>query len=114
MDTTANPLQALPSSLQTLQAMGVLLERLERLPRGAAASQYRDVVAAVRRLLGEAEPGPALDALLTALPATAELYENMNYAHAGLCRSPLDASLQAEQAARAVLGKVGRGAAYTR
>jgi hypothetical protein len=106
---TATPLQA-PPTLLSLRSMGVLLERLERLPRGAAASQYRDVAVQVQRLLAETEPGPALSALLQALPATAELYENMNYANAGLCRSSLDAALQAELAARAVIAKMGRGA----
>lgn len=106
---TATPLKA-PPTLLSLRSMGVLLERLERLPRGAAASQYRDVALKVQRLLGEAEPGDELSALLQALPATAELYENMNYAHAGLCRSPLDAALEGELAARAAIAKMGRGA----
>ena len=90
-----------------LAAVGTLLERLERLPRSAAPEQYRDVVLKVQKLLGEAEPGMALDALLAALPATAELYENLHYAHSGLCRSPLDAALSAELAAQAAWAKWG-------
>ena len=97
----------LPIDLQPLAAMGMLLERLERLPRTAAPSQYRDVVMQVQRLLGEAEPGAAFDALLAGLPATAELYENMNYAYAGLCRSPPEAALSAEVAARLAIAKIG-------
>jgi hypothetical protein len=42
----------------------------------------------------------ALAALLDTHPAAAELYENVNYQHAGLCRSALDASLDAERQAR--------------
>jgi hypothetical protein len=93
---------------QVLAAMGQLLERLERLPRGASPEQYRDVVLKVQALLGDAEPGAELDALLSSLPATAELYENLRYAQAGLCRSPLDASLEAELAARASLRRSAR------
>ena len=103
---TSTPLQ-IPAALWPLMAMGTLLERLERLPRGAAPAQYRDVVLKVQGLLGEAEPGAALDAVLTALPAVAELYENLHYAHAGLCRSPLEAALDAELAAKASLAKSG-------
>ena len=107
---TETPLQV-PTLLWPLAAVGTLLERLERLPRSAAPEQYRDVVLKVQKLLGEAEPGMALDAVLAALPATAELYENMHYAHSGLCRSPLDAALNAELAAKASWAKwVGAGA----
>jgi hypothetical protein len=100
----------LPGRLHALAAMALLLERLERQPRSASAEQYRGVVAQINTLLAAAEPGEALDALLKAAPATAELYENLIYAHAGLCRSPLEASLNAELAAAAVLNKVRRGA----
>jgi hypothetical protein len=95
----------LPARLQTLAAMALLLERLENQPRSASAEQYRGVVAQINTLLAAAEPGEALDALLRAAPATAELYENLIYAHAGLCRSPLEASLNAELAATAALAR---------
>jgi hypothetical protein len=98
----------LPARLQTLAAMALLLERLERQPRSASAEQYRSVVDQIKTLLAAAEPGAALDALLKAAPATAELYENLIYAHAGLCRSPLEAALNAELAASAVLAKARR------
>jgi hypothetical protein len=94
-------------ALQPLAAMGLLLERLERLPRNATATQYRDVVIKIQSLLGAAAPGFALDALLGALPATAELYENLHYAQAGLCRSRQDAAVEAELAVRALLAKQG-------
>jgi hypothetical protein len=93
----------LPASLHALAAMAGLLERLERTPRQASAEQYRAVVQRVQALLAAAEPGAALDALLQAAPATAELYENLQYTHAGLCRSPLEAALNAELAASAAL-----------
>lgn len=107
MQADARP--ALPHSLRALAAMAALLERLEREPRrhsgSASASQYRDVVRQVGELLAQAEPGPALEMLLAAAPATAELYENLQYAHAGLVRSPLEAALNAELAAAAVIGR---------
>lgn len=110
MQTDARP--ALPSSLRALAAMAALLERLDREPHrsgGASAAQYRAVVRQVSDLLAEAEPGPALDRLLAAAPATAELYENLQYAHAGLVRSPLEAALNAELAAAAAIGRARAG-----
>jgi hypothetical protein len=91
--------------------MAALLERLERTPRAASAEQYRSVVKRVDQLLAEAEPGEALHALLEVAPATAEIYENRQYAHAGLCRSPLDASLAAEKEAVAAIARSRKPAA---
>ena len=98
----------LPARLQTLAAMAMLLERLENQPRSASPDQYRGVVTQINTLLAAAEPGPALDSLLTAAPATAELYENLTYEHAGLCRSPLEVALNAELAVGAALEKARR------
>ena len=42
----------------------------------------------------------ALATLLDSHPAAAELYENVNYQYAGLCRSSLDISLAAERLAK--------------
>jgi hypothetical protein len=100
--------QTFPAALHELAAMAVLLERLERLPRKASAEQYRRVVQRVTRLLNEAEPGNALNALLAVAPATAEIYENLQYAHAGLCRSPIDRAMAAEQAATAAIDHARR------
>jgi hypothetical protein len=47
-----------------------------------------------------------LQAVLNTFPAAAELYENLNYQHAGLCRSPLDRSLAAEVKARELIRKL--------
>ena len=85
-----------PAQLEPLLGLAHLLERMERLPSALHASQYRSVVTRVQSLLQEAAPGETLDALLGAFPATAELYENLHYAQAGLCRSPLDAAVAAE------------------
>ena len=85
-----------PAQLEPLLGLAHLLERMERLPSSLNATQYRSVVTRVQSLLQEAAPGESLDALLGAFPATAELYENLHYARAGLCRSPLDAAVSAE------------------
>src|SRR5688572_11135691 len=92
-----------PAALHELAAMAVLLERLERQPRKASAEQYREVVQRTNKLLQQAEPGEALTALLAVAPATAELYENLQYEHAGLCCSPLEHAIAAEQDASAAI-----------
>jgi hypothetical protein len=99
-----------PAALQDLAAMAALLERLERQPRAASAEQYRHVVRSVSKLLEDAEPGDALNALLAVAPATAEIYENQQYAQAGLCRSPLERATAAEQAAAAAIDHARRAA----
>lgn len=102
---------SIPARLQSLAAVAGLLERLERQPLGASAAQYRDVARLLRTLLSEAAPCAELDALLAASPALAEMYENQHYAQAGLCRSPLEAGLNAELAATAALTRAARKAA---
>ena len=71
----------------------------------ASAEQYRRVVQQVSALLATAEADAHLDALLAAAPATATLYENLNYVHAGLCRAPLEAALNAELSAGVAIDK---------
>jgi hypothetical protein len=97
-----------PTALHDLAAMAALLERLESQPRKASADQYRDVVRRVSQMLEESEPGVALHALLAVAPATAEIYENLQYAHAGLCLSPIDLATAAEQAAAAAIERLRR------
>ena len=100
--------RTLPAALHDLAAMAMLLERLERQPRKAGADQYRTVVQRVSPLLEGAEPGDDLHALLAVAPATAEIYENLHYVHAGLCLAPLDRATAAEQAAAAAIERSRR------
>ncbi len=95
----------LPARLHSLAAMAGLLERLEHQPSSASAEQYRDVARQVTTLLTNVAVDEHLHALLNAAPAAAELYENMRYAMAGLCRTPLDDALNAELAATAAIAK---------
>lgn len=96
------------TDLTVTHVLAELLERLERSAVPVGAEQYRSVVQHLVSELGDVEPGTALGALLDSHPAAAELYENVNYQYAGLCRSALDASLAAEQQAKQVLDRAMR------
>ena len=98
------------TDLTVTPVLAQLLERLERSAVPVGAEQYRSVVQHLVNELGDVEPGTALGALLDSHPAAAELYENVNYQHAGLCRSALDASLAAELQAKEVLDRAMRSA----
>jgi hypothetical protein len=93
--------QAPKANLMVTHVLAELLERLERSTAPVGAGQYQLVVQRLQAQLLDAQPSYALQALLETHPAAAELYENVNYQHAGLCRSSLDASAAAEQQARA-------------
>ena len=101
----------LKTDLTVTHVLAELLERLERSAEPVGAEQYRSVVRHLVSELGVVEPGTGLRTLLDTHPAAAELYENVNYQYAGLCRSALDASLAAEQQAKEVLARVMRPAA---
>lgn len=95
-------------SMNTTVSRNLLLlaRMLERLDRSAVAvdpQQYRGVVEALSEVLRTVPDDTTLQAVLQASPATAELYENLQYQHAGLCRSPLESALNAELAARAAI-----------
>lgn len=94
--------------LAVTRTLAALLERLENSRVGVGADQYRSVVMHLVDELAVVEPNPSLQALLDAHPAAAQVYENLNYRHAGLCRSPLDLSLAAELQARLVIDKARR------
>ena len=98
------------TDLTVTHVLAELLERLECSAVPVGAEQYRSVVQHLVSELGDVEPGTALGALLDSHPAAAELYENVNYQHAGLCRSALDASLAAELQAKEVLDRAMRRA----
>ena len=88
------------SSLTVTHVLADLLERLERSEEPVGAEQYRSVVLHLINEFDEVEQGSGLHAILDTHPAAAELYENVNYQYAGLCRSALDASLASENQAR--------------
>ena len=103
----SEPKPARPSVVLTLAH---LLERLERSPVPVDAGQYRSVVLHLEQELAAVKPDETLDAVLDSYPAAAELYENLQYQHAGLCRSGLEFSMNAEMRAKDVIHKARRAA----
>lgn len=93
---------------RNLATLAVLLERMESLGQPVDADQYRRVVRQLGQGLAEAEPGPALEALLAGHAGAAQVYENHVYAQAGLCRAPLEAALGAELMARGLIERARR------
>lgn len=100
-----NTTKPLPTkeNLAITHVLADLLERLEHSSVPVGAEQYRSVVTHLVNEFGDVKAGTALGALLDNYPAAAELYENINYELAGLCRSSLDQSLAAENEAKAVI-----------
>jgi hypothetical protein len=98
------------TTLAVAVLLAQLLERLDRSSVAVGAEQYRSVVRHLAEEFEQLHTDDGLRKLLDAFPSAAQLYENLNYQHAGLCRSPLDASLDAEQRARAVIERARRGA----
>lgn len=92
--------------LAVVQLLAQLLERLDRSVQPVAAEQYRSVVRHLAEELEDLQACQGLSPLLDAFPSAAELYENLNYRHAGLCRSPLERSLAAEMQARQLIDRV--------
>jgi hypothetical protein len=101
------PSQVTPS--KNLVALAAQLERLERASGAVDPDRYRSVVEQLKAELAAAQPGAYMDAVLGTFPCTAEIYENMNYDRAGLCRSNLDAALKGEIEARRAID-AARGA----
>lgn len=98
------------AQLETLIALARLLERVERQPADVGADQYRALVQRLTAALGARVPQEAMSAILDAHPASAELYENLHYDHAGLCRSPLELAVEAETLAKQTLARIAAGA----
>ncbi len=88
------------TSLTVTHVLAQLLERLEHSQVPVDPVQYRSIVTHLVNEFGDVSPGEGLRTLLDNHPAAAQVYENLNYAVAGLCRSPLDISLAAERLAK--------------
>lgn len=98
----------LPERLRVVVTLAQLLEQFDNGNHAPSPDQYRSVVAHMKDELTRLEADAALDFVLSHFPATATLYENMHYDQAGLCRSPLDASLRTEMQARELIARVAR------
>jgi hypothetical protein len=91
---------------KNLVMLARMIERLDRSGEPVDPQQYRAVVEHLTEVLRSVPHDAALEAVLQASPSTAELYENLQYQHAGLCRSPLDVALEAEMDARSVIERM--------
>jgi hypothetical protein len=101
-------LQPLQTRLETVIALSRLLERVEARGASVGADQYRALVRQLQATLATPMPTPALEAILGAHPATAEVYENMHYDVAGLSRSPLERSVSTELLATQAIERAAR------
>ncbi|MGB3068600.1 MAG: hypothetical protein WBC18_08635 [Ottowia sp.] len=91
-------MKTLQTPTQTTAVLAQLLERLDASRVPVDAHQYRTVVERLAQALADTEVD--WGSLLAQSPAATEIYENLHYAEAGLCRSPLEAATTAEVAAR--------------
>jgi len=100
---------SVPTELLPFARLAQLLQALEGQGGAADPHQYRLLVQKISAELQAHQGHEALPGLLDHFPASAEIYENLQYAHAGLCRMPLELSLTSELATRDLLGRVSRG-----
>lgn len=107
MNATKSP-SPQANNLTTVQVLAALLERLDNSAVPVGAEQYRSVVLHLVDEFHHVQTDSGLGILLDSHPAAAQLYENVNYAYAGLCRSSLEASLAAEQQAKTVIQRAMR------
>ncbi len=98
-----------PNELLSVARLAQLLQSLEGQGRAADPHQYQLLVTRLTDELRNQQAHESLPALLDHFPAAGEVYENLQYAHAGLCRVPLEVSLSAEMAARELLNRVRHG-----
>ena len=96
------------SRLENIIALARLLERVEANAVAVGADQYQALVRQVKFALDEDLPEPALQAVLRAYPAAAELYENMHYQLSGLSRSSLERSVSSEMLASQLLARMAK------
>lgn len=89
-------------------AMAAMLQKLENSREPVDPEQYRLLNSRLSDALKDIVMTADIERVLRQYPAAAEVYENHQYVHAGLCRAPLDQAVGAEQRMRALLAKVAR------
>ncbi len=105
---TAAQRESLKNRLENAIALARLLERVETSGRAFGADQYRALVRQLGVALSQEMPDEALQAVLGAHPAAAEVYENLHYAESGLSRSSLERSVSSEMLASQILARAAR------
>ncbi len=98
-----NTTHPISGTLRTAITLAELLQRIESSNQRIGADQYRRLVRHLAHLLDALDDQRSLEAVLVNFPAAAALYENQRYDRAGLCRSPLEDSLNSELQARAAI-----------
>ena len=107
MNATQTPIVRIDTTV--LRVLAALLQRLDDSRVDVDAAQYASVVARLMNEMRALASNSELAGILDTYPAAAELYENINYQYAGLCRSVLDAALTAEgQAMAAITQAMGK------
>lgn len=106
----ATKLTSLQPHLTVARVLASLLERLDRSAAAVDPQQYQSVVLRLIDVLCDLDGKQGLGAVLDEFPSAAELYENLHYQHAGLCRTPLDSALSAEQMARQWIARARQAA----
>ena len=76
----ATPLKALPQHLTVVLTLAHVLQKLEASAQ-VDAGQYRSVVQRLADELSRVPADAALQTVLDAHPAAADVYENLNYRH---------------------------------
>ena len=107
----AIPSKAIPDHLTVVLTLAHLLERMEGSQAPVGPDQYRSVARRLAEALAGVPSDAALQAVLDAHPAASQVYENLHYRHAGLCRSPLEWALGAELRAREAIERAARRSA---
>ncbi len=97
---------AAPAELLSLVRLAQLLQALEGQGHAADPHQYQLLVQKLGAELREHQAHESLAGLLDHFPAAAEVYENLQYGHAGLVRAPLEMSLTSELATRGLLDRM--------
>ena len=105
---TAPQLETLKNRLETAIALARLLERVEHSGVAVGPDQYRALVRQLAVARSQQLPDAALQAVLGAYPAAAEVYENLHYAQSGLSRSSLERSVGSEMLASQAIARAAR------
>ena len=102
------PRETVKNRLENVIALARLLERVETSAVAFSADQYQALVRQLKMALGQELPQDALNAVLGAHPAAAELYENQHYAQSGLSRSSLERSVGSEMLASQLIARAAK------
>ena len=105
---SAIPRETVKNRLENVIGLARLLERVENTRVTIGPDQYQTLVHQLQRALAQELPHDALQAVLGAHPAAAEVYENQHYAQSGLSRASLERSVSSEMLASQAIARAAR------